>query len=409
MRVLFIPLTQPSHYYPMVSLAWAFRTAGHEVRIAGQPPVMSAVVNSGIAAVSVGGSYDLHADLRRSEEVFIQETGRRLGEFKDFSEIPPDALRRHVSIRRAAHVKTADVMARDLIPFIEFWQPDLLVADLITLAGPLAAEVTGTPLALHSWGPQFAAAMFADQSEQAEFWRADLRPLYARFGAELQGDKSICTVHPCPPSLQKVTTQKHLITRVVPYNGANIDPPWLHEPTDRPRVCVSWSLSKTSTVGWDQDRLSNLIKLLAANDMEVVVTISAASGVQLGSLPDGVRVVEELPLSILLPSCAAAVHHGGAGTTLTAASYGVPQVMQPQGLDHVINAELIASAGAGVCFREGQAGVEEVAAAVSAVNSESSYRKAARALQEENAAQPSPAATVKVIEELVAVTKAGVS
>ena len=35
MRVLFIPAAVASHAYPMVPLAWAFRSAGHDVHFIG--------------------------------------------------------------------------------------------------------------------------------------------------------------------------------------------------------------------------------------------------------------------------------------------------------------------------------------------------------------------------------------
>jgi UDP:flavonoid glycosyltransferase YjiC (YdhE family) len=51
-------------------------------------------------------------------------------------------------------------------------------------------------------------------------------------------------------------------------------------------------------------------------------------------LPDSdLLVVDETPHPLLFPRCAAVVHHGGAGTTHTAARAGVPQVIVPHLLD----------------------------------------------------------------------------
>src|ERR1700678_3916580 len=141
MRVLFVPLATPAHYYPMVPLASAFRTAGHDVRVAGQPPITSSIINSGMPAVPVGGQYDLLSNLRKSEEAFIANAGRRLGEFSDLSAVPVVALRRYADMRREAHVKTAEAMASDLVTFVEAWRPDLVIGDLITMVAPLAAEI----------------------------------------------------------------------------------------------------------------------------------------------------------------------------------------------------------------------------------------------------------------------------
>ena len=48
---------------------------------------------------------------------------------------------------------------------------------------------------------------------------------------------------------------------------------------------------------------------------------------------EDVLVIDELPHSLVLPRVAAAVHHGGAGTTTAAARAGIPQVILPHLLD----------------------------------------------------------------------------
>lgn len=57
------------------------------------------------------------------------------------------------------------------------------------------------------------------------------------------------------------------------------------------------------------------------------------AGIADGQMPDGVLSVGELPFRVLFPRVAAIVHHGGSGTTATAARSGVPQVVAPQILD----------------------------------------------------------------------------
>lgn len=57
------------------------------------------------------------------------------------------------------------------------------------------------------------------------------------------------------------------------------------------------------------------------------------AGIAGGEMPDGVLSVGELPFRALFPRVAAVVHHGGSGTTATAARAGVPQVVAPQILD----------------------------------------------------------------------------
>ncbi len=59
MRVLFTTFAWPSHYFPMVPLAWACRAAGHEVRMASQPELADLMRRSGLPYVTVGRDVDI--------------------------------------------------------------------------------------------------------------------------------------------------------------------------------------------------------------------------------------------------------------------------------------------------------------------------------------------------------------
>ena len=67
----------------------------------------------------------------------------------------------------------------------------------------------------------------------------------------------------------------------------------------------------------------------------------------LGELPANVHLSRYLPQAALLPTVDVIVHHGGAGTMLTSAAHGIPQVVLPQGADQFINAESVQAAGVG--------------------------------------------------------------
>jgi len=57
-------------------------------------------------------------------------------------------------------------------------------------------------------------------------------------------------------------------------------------------------------------------------------------------LPPEVRHVPFAPFSLLLPRCAALVHHGGIGTTAQALRAGVPQIIMPMSHDQFDNAAI---------------------------------------------------------------------
>ena len=54
MRVLLASYPDRPIFHPMVPLAWALRTAGHEVRFACQPAFADTITRAGLTAVPVG-------------------------------------------------------------------------------------------------------------------------------------------------------------------------------------------------------------------------------------------------------------------------------------------------------------------------------------------------------------------
>ena len=49
MRVLFATYPERTHFLAMVPLAWALRTAGHEVRVASQPTFTDVITRAVLA------------------------------------------------------------------------------------------------------------------------------------------------------------------------------------------------------------------------------------------------------------------------------------------------------------------------------------------------------------------------
>ncbi len=65
-------------------------------------------------------------------------------------------------------------------------------------------------------------------------------------------------------------------------------------------------------------------------------------------LPASIVHVPFVPLSLLLPRCAALVHHGGIGSAAQAMAAGTPQLIRPQAHDQFDNAQRIVEHGLGL-------------------------------------------------------------
>ena len=129
----------------------------------------------------------------------------------------------------------------------------------------------------------------------------------------------------------------------------------------------------------------------AALGAEVVVACGPAGDPELlGQLPGNVHISRYLPQAALLPTVDVIVHHGGAGTMLTSAAHGIPQVILPQGADQFINAESVQAAGVGRRILKDAMAPGAVGEAIAALLGECPERSAAALLRDEIAGMPSP-------------------
>jgi UDP:flavonoid glycosyltransferase YjiC (YdhE family) len=186
--------------------------------------------------------------------------------------------------------------------------------------------------------------------------------------------------------------------RYVPYNQARLIPDWARSAGSRPRVCVTMG-SVLPTAG-NLAGLSDLLGALAHLEIEVVLAMGDIDLSPAGPLPANVRPAGWMPLQVLLTTCAAIVHHGGAGTALTALAAGVPQLAIPRSADQPENAAALVQRGVAIAVQPAGTTAEEVQAAVVALLAEPRYRKTAAAVRDEIAAQPSPARVAERLEEL---------
>jgi UDP:flavonoid glycosyltransferase YjiC (YdhE family) len=383
-RVLFTTWAWPSHYYPLVPLAWACRAAGHDVRVISQPALAPVITRSGLPAVTTGRDLPLmSSESMRGFGYLLSIPGVSL-EWAD--------LRRHGPATVALYVEMAESMTGDVISYARSWRPDLIVHDPTTYAGPLAAATLGVPSVRHVWGIDYP-------SLTREFEPEALAGLRRRLGlgaVETLGD---VTVDPCPPSLQLDRPVRTLAMRYVPYNGPGAAASWLLEPPAKPRVCVTWGTSTTRICGAGKFGVPPVLDALAGLDVDVVAAVSAPERELLADRP-GVRVVSDLPLHLVLGSCDLVVAQGGGGTLMTAARAGVPQLLLPLLTDQLYNSRRLAGSGAGIMLTGAATG--DIRAAAESLLGERRYRRAAAGLRAEMHAQPAAGEVVRALERLTA-------
>jgi UDP:flavonoid glycosyltransferase YjiC (YdhE family) len=375
-RVLITVSPWPSHFFPTVPLAWALMAAGHQVRVACQPSLAPTVERAGLTVVVTGKDVDMAQLARRDAQSGPQITPTIAG-----WRATPDAnvvkvLRRFVT--------TSEAMAHDTIEFTREWCPDLIVYEPVGYAGLLAADLFGLPVVRHMWGGD---AVYPYRHVEPEV----LAPLWRRFGMTAARAEPDLMVDPCPGPLRAAgDARDRQPIRYIAYNGPATLPDWLRRPPDRPRVAITCGTSLPSIIN-SLSFTENAIRASVDLGLDVVVTIAPSQRALLGELPPNIRTVEFLPLHLLLPSCTAIVHQGGAGTTLTAASLGVQQLVLPALGDQYLNAQQVSTAGVGTYVDTPLVTSRTIGDALNALLTDTTYHTTAVRLATEMAAQPAPA------------------
>jgi UDP:flavonoid glycosyltransferase YjiC (YdhE family) len=403
MHVLFVPWGQPTHWFHMVPLAWACRAAGHDVRVAVQPAAADAVMRSGMPAVVMGENHDdLTNALRRQARAQSEEhLGGQALTSANAWRLPEQVRAERKKARFQPFVKNAESMIDPLIDFTREWRPDVVVADPLVFAAPLLAHAIGVPMVHHLWGPAFFRRIGLMGPEQSDdLWTDDMCRLFERFGLATHGDYAAGTIDSCPDILQFPDLPHRIPSRFIPYSDPAVVPRWLETAGAKPRVCVSAGTTISSSMGPGALLAPRILPILADFDVEVVVTAMPGDVRQLGEMPPGARVAAGLPLHLLLPTCDVVVHQGGAGTMLTAAATGVPQLAIPETPDQAVNAEQLAAGGAGIHagFSDGASSIKS---ALGSLLQDGSVRETAADLRREILARPTPTQIVGVLEEMV--------
>jgi UDP:flavonoid glycosyltransferase YjiC (YdhE family) len=385
MRVLFTTSPGVGHVFPTVRTAQAFQAAGHEVLYAlGGHVAMAA--SAGMAVVDTAPGVDF-------SQIFRQFAGDRQQALLGAGD---ESDGRWVA-RLFARVSEVTVDAT--VAVVAQWKPDVVVHTPLQGAGRLIASQCGVPAVEHGIGLGLPSAF-------AELLRAEMRESYEKHGV---GQEPPASAHldVAPASMTRTmndqpgdpTSGERVLRRslrYVPYNGGGVLPDWLLQTPSRPRIALTLGTVLPAMGGLD--RLSALLAAAAGVDAEFVLALGEVDTANLPAPPDNVRVCREwIPLGWLLRTCVGAVHHGGAGTTLTTLDAGIPQLLLPHGADQHINAEAVRARGAGHVVAPESINPGDLERLLT----DTAARAVAAEVRSEMAAMPAPAAVVPRVVEFV--------
>jgi glycosyltransferase (activator-dependent family) len=442
MRVLFATSADKSIFQSLTPLAWALRTAGHEVRVASLDKFATTINQAGLTAVPVG-----HDSAKEDEDDDEDDEPPAVSASpEDDDDEPPEdeyvpPLPYDVVAKPEPDITWVELKARydfyvtwwhktDAVPMINemvayarWWQPDLVIWDPIAFAGPIAAKAVGAAHARLLWGQDIFGATrehylrLKDRMSpraQGDMLAEWLGAAAGRHGGGRFTEDMVTgqfTIDQLPASLRMAGTASdgrsassakpdHVPMRYVPYGGPSIVEPWLWETPKRTRVAITLGITAAERLDGYAVDVQDIFDAVADLAIEVVATINVKEQNRISRVPDNVTMVDYAPLQALVPTCAAVIHHAGFGTMATASLHGVPQLTLPTDFDEPPLARRLTEQGAGLTMHSAESTGPRVRELLLRILGESSFRTAAARLRDEMLAMPTANEIVPRLEEL---------
>ena len=368
MRVLFSSTSGVGHVVPMLQLAVALRSGGHEVLWATAAQSLPLVTAAGIDAVAAGAHGAEEAALR----------GGVLGRAAEL----PGAERAAWVFPRMFGAALTPPMAEDLLGD----RPGLGSGPPGPRAGRARSAPGGRGLALPSVTHSFGTAVPPEHLDGAT---ALLAPLWRSHGLEVPpyaGCFRSGYLDIFPPSHAARGHRPHRAGAGHParhrgrlfrgLQNPSCTSPWARSTTGPTCSARSWPGSPPCPprhpcrCWWPSG--------------------PGVEPASLGEQPPHVRLESWVDQAAVLDRCTAVVSHGGSGTFLGALARGLPQLCVPQAADQFRNADAGLRAGAALVLRPDELSADAVASAVRELMEEPTVRARARVVAEEIAEMPSP-------------------
>jgi UDP:flavonoid glycosyltransferase YjiC (YdhE family) len=372
MRVLFVASPLVGHVLPLVPLAAALREAGSDVLMATAADGIGAARSAGLPARDVAPGFRLRPIFTRAALRHPRLAARE--------------MRGRAGTDMVGHLFAAvfEGMAAGVVELADEWSPDLIVHEPLAATGALAAVRRQVP------SVTVDASMF-DPRELLRVTLAQVGTVARRFGVETFPDPAELLMT-APPSLVGARWGRPM--RFIPVAGERAAPEDLTRRGERPRIIVTRSTVDDPL----PDRMMSSVVSAAASAAVDVVLVRPDRRVTGRPLPPNVRTVDWVPFSAAFPVADGVVHHGGAGTLLTALAAGLPQLVVPGPGDRTVHAEMVAARGAGLAVPA--AGITPDA--LGRLVGDPALRAAAREVAAEMAAMPEPAELVPALTALAA-------
>lgn len=356
-RFLFVILPVVSHLWPAVAIGDALSAGGDEVAWCGPESDLRPLVGPGATIYPTG---------KRSYREFRQVGMTAARELWDEYVLP---LNRFIS--------------RPVDRAVAEFSPDVVVADQYALAGALAAERHGIRWATLCAGileltPPAQDPGLQDwvRSKLAQALQAAGRPACDRLDLRFSPYLVIATTAHALTDPAPMPANCVLIGAALGLRRTDPAFSWDWWDPGRRHVLVTAGSMSAHLV---HDYFARMMAALEPMADRVQVVFNAAADA-LPDPPPHVLVAPRVPMLDLLPRLDAVICQAGQSTVNEALAHGVPLVVAPIRLGELAVAEQVTRSGAGIGVSFSEATPAQLAAAVTAVLDEPSYRAHARRL-----------------------------
>jgi UDP:flavonoid glycosyltransferase YjiC (YdhE family) len=316
--------------------------------------------------------------------------------------------------------------ARETVPSVEAFAPDLAVADILTPAPALAAELCRVPVAtlvphVHPWSapgfpPYAVGARLPRTGIGRRAWRR-FDPLVAKGLAQGRDEYNGCRARlglpPLPGLHTGLSRLRTLVATLPQLEYPRVWEPWLRvtgpllweppegervapPPGDGPVVLIAPSTAQDP----EQVLLCASLAGLAGAPVRVIATYNGRDPGPI-AVPGNAVLVPWLSYAKTMPGCDLVVTHGGHGTLVRALACGCPVVVCPAGGDMGENAARADWAGVGVRLPRRLLGPRALRLAAGRALRDAGMRDRARAVAAWVAAHDGADAAARELEALV--------
>lgn len=374
MRVLFASTRGAGHFNPLVPFVEAGRREGHEVLVAGPPPLAESVERAGYpfwpvdapAEDVLGPTWGRVQTAQSVEEAEAIVIGEIFGTLNVQAALP--------GMRSAC----------------EEWRPDLILREPAELASAIAAQELGISHARVAIGLASSerhlmriAGPVVDERSPGVADAIDRSPYLTTWPARLDDSEA-------PPQTRRFRDPAAHVPATA------LGDWWPGD--ERPLVYLSFG-SVTGGLPTAPALYGAALEAVAEVPARVLVTTGNELDLDaLGASPPNVHLTRWVPQADAFAAASLVVCHGGSGTTLGALAAGLPLVIVPLFADQPPNAERVAAVGVGLVVepvREGPSTAlpssidpEKLRGAILAGLQDEALARSARAIADELRALP---------------------